>query len=46
MPEVVIDFEDDATQTAVATAIKDDLAAVGSRRRCAPDRWPSTSSSR
>jgi peptide/nickel transport system substrate-binding protein/oligopeptide transport system substrate-binding protein len=29
MPEVVIDFEDDATQTAVATAIKDDLAAVG-----------------
>jgi peptide/nickel transport system substrate-binding protein/oligopeptide transport system substrate-binding protein len=29
MPEVVVDFEDDATQTAVATAIKDDLATVG-----------------
>jgi peptide/nickel transport system substrate-binding protein/oligopeptide transport system substrate-binding protein len=29
MPEVIIDFEDDATQTSVATAIKDDLAAVG-----------------
>jgi peptide/nickel transport system substrate-binding protein/oligopeptide transport system substrate-binding protein len=29
MPEVAIDFEDDVTQTAVATAIKDDLAAVG-----------------
>jgi ABC-type transport system substrate-binding protein len=29
MPEVIIDFEDDATQGAVAAAIKDDLAAVG-----------------
>ncbi len=29
VPELQIDFEDDATQTAVATAIKDDLAAVG-----------------
>ncbi|MDQ3107826.1 MAG: ABC transporter substrate-binding protein, partial [Actinomycetota bacterium] len=29
VPELQIDFEDDATQTAVANAIKDDLAAVG-----------------
>jgi peptide/nickel transport system substrate-binding protein/oligopeptide transport system substrate-binding protein len=29
MPEVAIDFEDDATQTAVATAIQTQLAAVG-----------------
>lgn len=29
IPELAIDFESDAIQTAVATAIKDDLAAVG-----------------
>jgi oligopeptide transport system substrate-binding protein len=29
MPEVAIDFEDDPTQTAVATAVQADLAAVG-----------------
>lgn len=29
VPELQIDFEDDATQTAVATAIQEDLAAVG-----------------
>jgi peptide/nickel transport system substrate-binding protein/oligopeptide transport system substrate-binding protein len=29
IPEIAIDFEDDSTQTAVATAIRDDLAAVG-----------------
>ena len=29
VPEVQIDFEDDATQTKVATAIRDDLAAAG-----------------
>ena len=29
IPEVQIDFEDDATQTAVATAMQEDLAAVG-----------------
>ena len=29
VPELQIDFEDDATQTAVATAIQKDLAAVG-----------------
>lgn len=29
LPEIQLDFEDDKTQTAVATAIRDDLAAVG-----------------